>query len=320
MENIFKKVEFYLFIAIVVLIIFFKFSTDNFFTIENLLDTLISYSFLGIMAAGMLVVLISGGIDLSVTAIATVAQYVMAIVIINYKANLITAFIVAIIVGILLGSINALLIHFLKVPAIIITIATLNLYYGLTIFITRGEWIYKFPQWFNEFENIFEFTTREGKHYGIPLPVVLLIFVFIITYIILKYTVLGRKLFAMGGNVEAARRSGFNLLSLTLFAYCYNGFLAGIGSVGQVLILHSVQPNSIVGSELEVIASVVLGGASLAGGTGTVLGTALGITLLAIIWNGLVIMGVSSYWHKVIVGLIIIVSVSINAYNSKKTV
>jgi len=318
MSKMFKKFEFYLFLIIVALIVFFAFSTENFFTLENFLDLLISYSFLGIMAAGMLVVLISGGIDLSFTAIATVAQYIMAITIIDYSGNLFSAFLVAGIIGIVLGSTNAFLIYYLKAPAMIITIATLNLFYGVTIFITRGKWIYNFPEWFNQSHNVFSFTAADGTYYGIPLPVILLVLVFILTYIILNYTILGRKIFAMGGNIEAARRAGFNLLGLNIFVYSYIGFLSGIGSVGQVLILHSVQPNAIVGRELEVIAATVLGGASLAGGAGSVLGTAMGVALLAIVWNGLIIMGVSSYWHKLIIGLIIICSVSINAYNRKR--
>jgi len=318
MSKMFKKFEFFLFLVIVVLIVFFAFSTENFFTLENLLDLLISYSFLGIMAAGMLVVLISGGIDLSFTAIATVAQYIMAIIIIDYSGNLFSAFLVAGIIGIVLGGTNALLIYYLKVPAMIITIATLNLFYGFTIFITRGRWIYNFPDWFNQSQNVFSFTAADGTYYGIPLPVILLVLVFILTHIILKYTILGRKIFAMGGNIEAARRAGFNILGLTIFVYSYIGFLSGIGSVGQALILHSVQPNAIVGRELEVIAATVLGGASLAGGAGSVLGTAMGVALLAIVWNGLTIMGVSPYWHKVIIGLIIICSVGINAYNRKR--
>lgn len=318
MKNILKKFEFYLFVIIIVLIAFFAFFTDNFFTLENFYDLLVSYSFLGIMAAGMLVVLISGGIDLSFTATATVAQYIMAIIIIDYNGNLLSAFLVAGIIGIFLGGLNAFLIYYLQAPAMIITIATLNLFYGITIFITRGQWIYKFPDWFNKSHNLFGFTGSDGIFYGISLPVALLVIVFILTHIILKYTVLGRKIFAMGGNFEAARRAGFNILGQTFFVYCYIGFLSGIGSVGQVLILHSVQPNAIVGRELEVIASTVLGGASLAGGAGSVLGTAMGVALLAIVWNGLIIMGVSSYWHNVIIGLIIIFSVSINAYNRKR--
>ncbi len=321
MKNIVKKYEFYLFIIIVTLVIFFAVFSDNFLNLENFMDILISSSFIGIMAAGMLVVLISGGIDLSVTAIATVAQYIMAITIIDYNGNLFSAFMVAGIIGILLGTFNAFLIYYLRAPALIITIATLNLFYGATIFVTKGKWIYNFPDWFNQSHNLFSFTSADESHFysGISLPVVILVLVFILTYIILKYTVLGRKIFAMGGNFEAARRAGFNMLGLTIFVYCYIGFLSGIGSVGQVLILHSVQPNAIVGRELEVIAATVLGGASLAGGAGSVFGTALGVALLAIVWNGLVIMGVSSYWHNVIIGLIIIFSVSINAYNRKKT-
>ena len=122
MSKIFKKFEFFLFLVILALIVFFSFSTENFFTLENLIDLLIRYSFLGIMAAGMLVVLISGGIDLSFTAIATIAQYIMAIIIIDYSGNLFSAFLVAGIIGIVLGSTNALLIYYLKAPAMIICI------------------------------------------------------------------------------------------------------------------------------------------------------------------------------------------------------
>src|SRR6056297_550121 len=150
MKNILKKYEFYLFIIIVTLVIFFAVFSDNFLNLENFMDILISSSFIGIMAAGMLVVLISGGIDLSVTAIATVAQYIMAITIIDYNGNLFSAFIVASIIGILLGAFNAFLIYYLKAPALIITIATLNLFYGVTIFVTKGKWIYNFPDWFNQ--------------------------------------------------------------------------------------------------------------------------------------------------------------------------
>lgn len=319
MKKLFKQYEFCLFLIIIALSVFFTFSAKNFFTMENLLDLLLSYSFLGIMSAGMLVVLISGGIDLSFTAIATIAQYTLAIVIINYNGNIVMGFLVACTIGITLGICNALLIHYFKAPALIITIATLNIFFGTIIYITRGTWIYNFPLWFKDFQDVFRFTTSNGVYCGIPLPVVLLIIVFVITYFILKYTVLGRKIYTLGGNREASRRMGFNLLTITLFVYGYMGFLAGLGGIAHLLIVKIVQSNAIVGRELEVIAAVVLGGASITGGTGTVLGTIMGVTLIAIMWNGLVLMGVSSYWHKVILGLIIIISVCINAYNRKKS-
>ena len=319
-KDLSKKYEFYLFIIIISLCILFAFSTKEFLTIENFLDLLTNYSFLGIMSAGMLIVLISGGIDLSFTAIATISEYMIALVIINYNGNLLTAFIISCCVGIILGSFNGYIIYYFKAPPLIVTIATLNIFYGFIILVTKGRWIYNFPLWFRETPNIFEFTSGNGTEHGIALPVLLLLFIFIITYILLNHTFLGRKIIAFGGNQEAARRMGFNILHITIFVYAFMGFLAGVGAISHVLIVQTVQANAIVGRELEVIAAVVLGGASLAGGKGTVLGTILGVTLIAIIWNGLVLMGISSYWHQVILGLIIIISVTSSAYSSRKSI
>jgi len=319
-KDLSKKYEFYLFIIIISLCILFTFCTKEFLTIENFLDLLTNYSFLGIMSAGMLIVLISGGIDLSFTAIATISEYMIALIIINYSGNLLTAFVVSCCIGIILGSFNAFIIYYFKAPSLIVTIATLNIFYGFIILVTKGRWIYNFPIWFRETRNIFEFTSGNGTEYGIALPALLLLFVFIITYTLLNHTFLGRKIIAFGGNQEAARRMGFNILHITIFVYAFMGFLAGVGAISHVLIVQTVQANAIVGRELEVIAAVVLGGASLAGGKGTVLGTILGVTLIAIIWNGLVLMGISSYWHQVILGLIIIISVISSAYSSRKSI
>jgi len=319
-KDLSKKYEFYLFIIIISLCILFTFCSEEFLTIENFLDLLTNYSFLGIMSAGMLIVLISGGIDLSFTAIATISEYMIALIIINYTGNLLTAFIVSCFVGIILGCFNAFIIYYFKAPSLIVTIATLNIFYGFIILVTKGRWIYNFPIWFREMRNIFEFTAGNGKEYEIALPILLLLFVFIITYILLNYTFLGRKIIAFGGNQEAARRMGFNIFHITIFVYAFMGFLAGVGAISHVLIVQTVQANAIVGRELEVIAAVVLGGASLAGGKGTILGTILGVTLIAIMWNGLVLMGISSYWQPVILGLIIILSVISSAYSSRKSI
>jgi simple sugar transport system permease protein len=312
-----KSSEFYLFLVIAGLGAILTVVTENFFSLENLFDVLVSYSFLGIMAVGLMVVLISGGIDISFTATATVAQYIMASFIIQHGGGWWLAFLIPITIGIMLGAVNAVLVYNLRVHSIIITIATLNVFYGVLIFVTRGKWIYNFPDWFAEGYSLFEFTAADGTDYSFSLSIIVLLAVFAITGFLLNRTSIGRQIYAMGGNMDAAKRMGFNLLKLHFFVYCYMGFLAGIAGLVQAQLVQTVAPNSIVGRELEVVAAVVLGGASLAGGAGTLFGTILGVTLIAVMQNGLTLMGVSSYWHKVVIGMIILISVSITAYNRK---
>ena len=312
-----KSTEFYLLMVIVGLSAILAVATENFFTLENLFDVLVSYSFLGIMAVGLLVVLISGGIDISFTATATVAQYVMATFIIRHGGGWGVAFLIPIAIGITLGSLNAVLVYKLRVHSIIITIATLNVFYGGLIFVTKGKWIYNFPDWFANGFSLFDFSEADGTLYSLSLPIIVLLAVLAITALLLNRTSVGRQIYAMGGNMDAARRMGFNLFRIHLFVYSYMGMLAGTASVVQAQLVQTVAPNAIVGRELDVVAAVVLGGASLAGGAGTLLGTVLGVTLIAVMQNGLTLMGVSSYWHKVVIGLVILVSVSITAYNRK---
>jgi simple sugar transport system permease protein len=312
-----RSAEFYLLLIIISLGVLLTFLTDGFFTLENLFDILVSYSFLGIMAVGLMVVLISGGIDISFTATATVAQYIMATIIIKLGGNWLIAFLLPILIGIAIGAINALLVYYLRVHSIIITIATLNLFYGVLIFVTRGKWIYNFPDWFAEGFSLFEVETADGTIYSFSLSIIALLAVIALAALLMNRTSVGRQIYAMGSNMDAAGRMGFHLLRLHFFVYCFMGMLAGIAGVVQAQLVQTVAPNSIVGRELEVVAAVILGGASLAGGAGTVLGTVLGVTLIAVMQNGLALLGVSSYWHKVVIGLIILASVSITAYNQK---
>ena len=309
--------EFYLLLIIIGLGLLLTFLTDGFFTLENLFDILVSYSFLGIMAIGLMVVLISGGIDISFTATATVAQYIMATIIIKFGGNWLIAFLLPILIGIAIGAINALLVYYLRVHSIIITIATLNLFYGILIFVTRGKWIYNFPDWFTEGFSLLEFETADGTIYSFSLSIIALLAVIALAAVLMNRTSVGRQIYAMGSNMDAAKRIGFHLLRLHFFVYCFMGMLAGIAGLVQAQLVQTVAPNSIVGRELEVVAAVILGGASLAGGAGTVFGTVLGVTLIAVMQNGLALLGVSSYWHKVVIGLIILASVSITAYNQK---
>ncbi|WP_417880487.1 ABC transporter permease [Vibrio sp.] len=313
-----KHHEFYLFFIIAIIVLLLGIVTEDFLTLGNIFDMTTSSALLGIMACGLFVVLISGGIDISFPATAAIAQYVTATYLLNIGGNFIIAFTIASVVGALLGLINALLVYRLKVPSIIITISTLNIFFGLLIYVTDGNWLYGFPDWFMNGVELLTFTGSDGYDYGFSLPILMLIAVITMTSFLMKKTRLGRQIYAVGGNADAASRIGISLLGINLFAYGYMGALAGIASVVQTQITQSVAPNALMGFELTVLAAVVLGGASMTGGKGTLLGVILGVILLAILKNGLTILGVPSYWHTVVTGLIIIVSISMTAINEKK--
>jgi simple sugar transport system permease protein len=309
--------EGYLLLVILALGLVLSVSTEGFFTLRNLADLLVSYAFVGVLACGLLVVLVSGSIDISFTATASVAQYAMMLFLLDHGGNWLVAFVLAGAIGIALGCVNAVLVHYLRVSSVIITIATLNVYFGLLIFATKGEYIYAFPDWYSAGVNLFEFTDADQNYYSLSLQILVLVAAFVLTWLLLNRTTLGRQIYALGSNAEGAKRLGFNILWLRLFAYGYLGLAAGAASVIQAQLAQSIAPTILVGKELDVLAAVVLGGASLTGGAGSVGGTLLGIALLAMLQNGLILLGVSSYWSTAFTGAVILLSVSATAYSGR---
>jgi simple sugar transport system permease protein len=306
MKKLLQRTEFILVLLILVLGIGFTLANPKFATLGNLLDLIKSYSFFGILSVGVLVVLLSGGIDISFTAIAQVAEYASVALTLQYGGNLWTAFLIACCIGIVFGAVNGLLIHFIRIPPIITTIGTLNLYYGALYVLSAGQIIYQVPGFYRALSG----ATLPGNF---PVLGAFWIAIVILTAWILKYTVLGRSIYALGGSEIAAIRVGFNILNTRVFVYSFMGFVAGYAAVVHTALVQSAIPNSIVGRELDVIAAVVLGGANITGGSGSLLGTCLGVALLAMLGNGLTLVGMSSYWNNVMVGLVILVGVTTSA-------
>ena len=317
-----RRPEVTVLLAIVIFSALITAVNPSFFTVENLFDLLKSYSFMGILSIGVLIVLISGGIDISFTATASICAYVTVVTLVKETSpnQILLAFLLSAIIGTVLGSVNALIIYFFNIPSIIVTIATLNIYYGMLTVLSGGTWLIRMPDWFRDVAQI-KFLIRpnaDGVPYGISIVTVIWLAVIIIGWALLRYTMLGRGIYAVGGSLPSARRVGFNILGIQLFAYGFLGLLAGIAGLVQALQGQAVQPNGLVGKELDVIAAVILGGASLSGGSGSVAGTVLGVALIAILSNGLTLMRVSSFWYNVCIGLVIIASVSVNAYRQKR--
>jgi len=227
----------------------------------------------------------------------------------TYGGNVFSSFLIGITIGMLLGAINGLLVSKLKIPTIIVTLGTLSIFRSSLFLITGGVWIYELPNWFIRFGRIYILN--------IPIQAYFYIAIIIFTWVILKYATIGRGVYALGGSQESAFRIGFNLFKIQMFIYIYLGFIAGIAGVLNITIAEIVDPRSFTGIEFPVIVAVVLGGASIQGGTGSVIGTVLGSLFVATMSRGLILTRVSSFWHEIIIGLLIMISISIDTIQRK---
>ena len=317
LKRLLKQNESYLAMLIVLLCVGITIANPAFFTFENLAGFLKSYSMVGIMAVGTLFVLILGGTpDVSFTAIAQVVEYAIAVVTLRHGGNIYTVFLLAAVLGAAMGLVNGLVIHLFRVPTIIVTIATFNIYFGLLYVITAGKLINSVNPLFRGFGNylLFPRTSAIGGTYGLALMPLLWLLTLLVGWFILRRTFLGRSVCAMGGNETAAERLGIRTMQTRLFVFGFVGLLSGVAAVVHLSIVTAVVPNIIVGHELEVIAAVVIGGASVFGGKGTLTGTFLGVLLFAILNNGLTLLGFSSYWYNVAIGVVITAAITISAY------
>jgi simple sugar transport system permease protein len=306
-QAFFRRHDVQIGVIIVIMGILFSVLSPGFLTLGNMMDLLESYSVSAIMAAGLLVVLISGGIDISFAAIAGVTQFLVATILVNFGGNWFAAFALAGLFGALLGVVNALLIHYLRAISVIVTISTMTFFFSMLMFVTQGRSIYNLPDWF----------TSNVSLFSIPFPVTVAAIALLVTLFLLSRLTIGRLIYGLGGNTEAAKRMGCSVAGLRCFVYGYSGFMGAVAGIVQAHRVEEVVPNALMGRELDVLAAVVLGGASLSGGIGTVSGTILGIVLLAMLQNGLTLIGVSSYSFGLVTGLVILASVSATAYAAK---
>jgi simple sugar transport system permease protein len=307
------RTEPWLALVIVILGVLWATLTPYFLTASNAVDLIESYSVTAILAMGLFVVLVAGGIDISFAAIASVAQYSTAYLAARMGVPAIVCLPFGLLVGLCLGCINATLIHYFRVTSIIITISTMSVYFALLMYVTSGKLISDLPDWWATRIVFWQTRTASGDLVRITLPIVIMAASVLLTWFLMNRTSAGRQLYAMGGNPEAARRVGVNIAAMHYLAYGYLGLMAGLAGLVQAHRVGEAVPNAMVGTELNVLAAAVLGGASLNGGIGTVPGVLLGILLLAMIQNGLNLMGVSPYFFQIVIGAVILISTSLTA-------
>ncbi|CAM2146473.1 Ribose import permease protein RbsC [Pararobbsia alpina] len=294
----------------------------RFFQIATIFDLLHSATTTGIFACGALVVLASGGIDVSFTAIAALVMYSITKAVFAWWPDMPFALILIIgaIGGTLLGLINGAVVHRLRAPSLIVTIGTQYLYRGILLTFVGTSFFMNIPHTMDHFGRIalLHYQTADGLRAVLPASVIALVVAAVLTWWLLKRTMMGRGVYAMGGSLLIAERLGYNLRAIHLFVFGYVGLLAGIAGILHVSNNRLANPFDLVGTELDVIAAVILGGARITGGTGSVWGTLLGVMLVTLINQVLILIGVPSTLQKVIVGVFILVAGTLFALARKR--
>lgn len=297
-------------IGLVILIGIVGILSPSFFTVANLLNVLRQTSINGVIAAGMTFVILTGGIDLSVGSILGFSGAVAASCLASGQSMLVTI-VLTLVIGSGVGLINGIIISKGKLQPFIVTLATMTILRGATLVFTDGK-----PISLGSGSSAIAFSKiGGGTIFGIPTPVVIMIFAFAICYYILTQTKMGRYTYALGGNEEATRLSGLNADRIKMFVYTISGLLASVAAIIITSRLFSAQPNAGDGYELDAIAAVVLGGTKLAGGKGKITGTIIGALIIGVLSNALNLLNVSSYFQMIAKGVVILIAVLLDRKN-----
>ncbi|PTI75647.1 ribose ABC transporter permease [Staphylococcus succinus] len=296
------------FIGLILLVIIISALNSAFLEPSNLFNLLRQVSINGLIAFGMTFVILTGGIDLSVGSTLALSSAMIAILMVSGMDSIV-ALLIGCIFGAILGAINGLLITIGKMAPFIATLATMTVFRGVTLVITDG----------NPITNLngsyaFQLFGR-GYFLGVPVPAVTMFITFIILYIVLHKTIFGRQTYAMGGNEKAAFISGIKVNKLKVMIYSLAGLMSAMAGAILTSRLNSAQPTAGMSYELDAIAAVVLGGTSLTGGKGRILGTLIGVLIIGVLNNGLNLLGVSSFYQQVVKGVVIIIAVLIDRKN-----
>jgi ribose transport system permease protein len=308
------------FIALIAMCVFLSLTTDAFLSSRNLLNIGRQVSVLGIMAVGMTFVLITSEVDLSIGSIYALSGMATGILIVE-QWQLLPAVLVGLAVGAFIGLINGVLSTFGRLPSFITTLGMLSIVRGAALLITDGQ-----PVTVNEAAGALPDVLAQFEYLGqgslfdvIPMQLVFFVIVAVLGWALLSLTTYGFRVYAVGGGLKAARVSGIKVFAVKIWAFVIMGFLSAVAGIVGLAFLPSAQAGRTgVGLELDVIAATIVGGASLSGGEGTMLGTVLGVLIIGVLRNGLILLGISPFWQTTIIGAVIIIAVAIDKWTASR--
>lgn len=323
MTSLFRRSE--RIIALVLLLIMFGIGLINpaFWNLANLFSLARSNIVIGIMALGVLTVMISGGIDVSFPAFAVAGMYITIRVMVAWNWQGVAGpFVMATLIGLALGLMNAAFVYGLRMIPLIVTLGTGSVVRGFLLGVvgTSQVNIDLMPRSLINFgrAELASLTDSSGGHFGLSAMLLIYFAIALLVHFLLTHTMIGRGVYALGSDAEAARRVGFNRRRTIFFVYGLAGALAGFAGLLHSSMIWLANPRDFIGLELDVIAAVVLGGASIFGGRGSVLGTMLGVFMLVMVSNSLIIMHIATTWQRVVVGLIVISATAATSWRDRR--
>lgn len=310
--------EFYVLLVILVLSAIIQFRSSQFFTVNNLVDLANAMVVPGLFAIGAHLVLVSGGIDVSFPALASLTVYAVTRVLVDagYSGGIWLPALMVIVLGGFLGAFNGLFTSRLAVPSLIITLGSANVFSGFMQGALSSVQIPQIPKGMSSFGSASLFVARNsqsGLTSAMPVSFLVLVATLVAVFMMMRYTMFGRGIYAIGGDEAAARRAGFKVAGIKFWLYVLVGSIAALAGLVRTSMMGQMHPTNLLGIEMLVIAAVVLGGTAITGGRGSLTGVMLGTLLIVIVQNSMILTGIPTYWQRFALGLLIIAGTGISA-------
>lgn len=322
-KTLFKKIkhrnESYIFLVLLALCLLIEIRSGQFFSPNNLVDIASALIVPGLFAIGAFLVIVSGGIDVSFPALASLSVYATTKFLLNidYQGGVWLPILIALAIGALLGAFNGLFIGYFKLPALIVTLGSSSVFKGIMQGALNSKQLTVIPPGMRQWGTSALFIARNpvsGLTSRMPFAFLAFLVVLVLVHIMLRYTMFGRGIYAIGGSEVSAHRAGFNVIRTKFIMYVMVGMIASLAGVIRVCMMQQAHPTNMLGMEMNIIAGVVLGGTAIVGGRGTLLGCMLGTLLIVIVENSLILLGVPTSWKSVFTGVLIIIGTGVSAY------
>lgn len=323
LKRLSRRNESYVFIVLLGLCLLIEVRSGQFFSSNNLVDISSALIVPGLFAIGAFLVLISGGIDVSFPALASLSAYATTkfLLIINYSGSIWVAILIALFIGAILGAFNGLFIGFFNLPALIVTLGTSSVFKGIMQGALNSKQLTTIPPGMVEYgkRSLFIATNLDsGLTSRMPVSILFFLLVLALVFFILRYTMFGRGIYCIGGSESSAIRTGIRVKRTKFLLYIIVGMIASLAGIIRTSMMQQFHPTNMLGMELNIIAGIVLGGTLLTGGRGTLFGAILGTLLIVIVENSLILIGVPTSFRSVFIGSLIIIGTSVSIYQSTK--